>query len=65
MRIFIGNSTYSITEILINVNYYKKVSRFRIYHAFPNSLVILNKCFFLSTEQSQKIYQIYTRIEII
>ena len=45
MGILIENQVYSIMGILINVNYYKKRRRFRIYHSFPNSLVILNKYF--------------------
>ena len=43
MEIIEGTLAYSIIEILINVNYYKKVRRFRNYHAFPNSVVILDK----------------------
>ena len=45
MGIFIDNAAHFIIEILINVNYNKKLCRFRIYHAFPNSLVILEKYF--------------------
>ena len=45
MGIFIGNLAYFIIEILINVNYQKKVRCFRIYHVFSNSLVSLEKYF--------------------
>ena len=45
MGIFISNLTYSIIPILINVNYKKKIRSFKINHAFPNSLVILDNVF--------------------
>ena len=49
MGIFIGNLAHFIIEIwkiLINVNYYrKKYAALEFYHAFPNSLVILDKYF--------------------
>ena len=45
MGIFIGNLAYSIIEIVINVELLEKVLSFRIYNAFPNSLVILEKYF--------------------
>ena len=46
---FIGNLAYFITEILINTELLEKVRSFRIYHAFPNSLVIFDKNFFTCT----------------
>ena len=45
MGIFIANLAYSVIKILINVELLEKVRSFKMYHAFPNILVIFDKYF--------------------
>ena len=61
MKIFIDNLEYSIIEILINIGLIrKKYTALEFYHAFRNSLVILDKYHFAlrTTQQLSDFFSI-------